>query len=508
MLSSLSQQLLQSGTTINIAGLRGSSPALISALSTSGPCCCILPDEHLSSIFEQDLRLFTDTRILVYPSYEVPPYTPLSPDQQTTAARLSTLYCLLEKQKQFFLITSIEALMRRVLPGKTISGSAELIIAGEECDQEQLAAALIRAGYEKVALVQRIGDFSIRGGIIDIFPPPFPLDHGSIQDGPVRLDFFGDTVDSLRVFNPLSQRSEKELAEMTVLPVSDILLPQRNSPAQNRILKNFRNAAVTHHWDRFQTELIYDHIVHNRRFAGMEFFLPLFSPDPDKTTTSAFDFLPQDTRLVIVDPESCRQTVQLISERIEANYLEALKNSSPALPPSDLFLNQSQIQDRITSYSRLLCSDFSEESTQSISITTTNHRLLKQDIGAQRRKRGLIAPLADQIALWQGQGDTVIICCRSNRHTRNLAELLDKHGQSIALLEAPLNLLRETQETDSLFLCNHPLQEGFSLPEHQLHFLSESELFGEMRLGSHKKGQHRKGEPSDSPNSKMGTWLK
>jgi transcription-repair coupling factor (superfamily II helicase) len=495
MLYSLSQQLLHPGTSLNVAGLRGSSPALISALSTSGPCCCILPDEHQVSLFEQDLRLFTTIQILVYSSYEIPPYTPLSPDHQTTAARLSTLYCLLENKERFFLITSVEALMRRVMPGRILTGIAELIITGEECDQEQLTAALVMAGYERVALVQRIGDFSIRGGIIDIFPPPFPVDQGIIQEGPVRLDFFGDTVDSLRMFDPRSQRSEKELAEMTILPVSDILYPQKNSPAQKRILKNLHDASVTHHWDRFQTEQIHDHIVQNRRFAGMEFFLPLFSQDSGKTTSSVFDFLPGNTRLVIVDPESCRQTVQLVSERIEANYLEARKNSAPALPPSDLFLDESQIQERIASYSRLLCSDFNEASSRSITVTTTNHRLLKQDIGAQRQKRGLIAPLTDQIVIWQRQGDTVIICCRSNRHTRNLAELLEKYGQSITLLEAPLELVRETDDTHRLFLCNHPLQEGFSLPEHKLHFLSESELFGEMRLGSHKKGQHQKGDP-------------
>ena len=495
MLHSLSQQLRSPRTTLNVAGLRGSSPALISALSTTGPCCCILPDEQLVALFEQDLRLFTDARILVYPGHEIPPYTPLSPDQQTTAARLSTLYCLLESQDRFFLITSVEALMRRVLPGKILGGSAELIMAGEDCDPVQLAAALIQCGYEKVALVQRVGDFSVRGGIMDIFPPPYPLDRGVIQEGPVRLDFFGDTVDSLRLFDPLSQRSEKELAELTVLPVSDILFPPGNSSAQRQILKNLRAAAASCQWDRFQTELIQDHILHSRRFAGMEFFLPLFTPDRLEATATLFDFLPAETRLVLVDPESCRQTVRLVSERVEANYLEARKNSVPALPPSALFLDEAQIQQGIDAHPRILCSDFSEASGETISITTTNHRLLKQEIGAQRRTRGLIAPLSDQITLWQDQGDKVIICCRSDRHTRNLAELLERHGQGLSLLEAPLALLGETGEPRTLLLCNHPLQEGFSLPDHHLHFLSESELFGEMRLGSHKKGQRQKGEP-------------
>jgi transcription-repair coupling factor (superfamily II helicase) len=496
MLETLSQQLLRHDT-INVAGLRGSSPALVSSLAATGPCCCILPDEYLVPLFEQDLRLFTDTRILIYPGYEIPPYTPLSPDQQTTAARLSTLYCLQENDEPFFLVTSVEALMRRVMPGKILTGTAELVIAGEECDQEQLVATLIHAGYEKVALVRGIGDFSIRGGIIDIFPPPFPIDRDMVQDGPIRLDFFGDTVDSIRIFDPLTQRSEKELAEATILPVSDILFPPEASPDQRRLLKTLRFSAETLRWDQLQTNLILDHIVSRRRFAGMEFFLPLFYADTNTHCASVFDFLPQKTRLIIIDPESCRQTVQLVTERITTNYCEAEKKSTPALPPSELFLNAEQLHTKMVAYSRILCSDFNQEVCESITITSTNHLLLKQNIGSERRKRGLIAPLTDQIALWQNQGDKVVLCCRSNRHARNLSELLGKHRQHVTPLPAPLTMeiLRKTEEADALFLCDFPLQEGFSLPEHRLHFLSESELFGEMRLGGRKKGQHQKGEP-------------
>jgi transcription-repair coupling factor (superfamily II helicase) len=491
----LSQHHLQAaGSAIKVAGLRGSSPALVAA-QTTGPCCCILPDEHQVPLFEQDLRLFTDARILTYPGYEIPPYTPLSPDQKTTAARLSTLYSLLENDSRFFLIASAEALMRQVMPGRVLRSSAELVMAGEDCDQAQLVAALVSAGYEKVSLVQRIGDFSVRGGIIDIFPPNFPLDDGSLQEGPVRLDFFGDTIDSLRVFNPLTQRSEREISEMTILPVTDILFPPPGSQAGKAILMRQRAAAESYQWNRQQTEQIADQIASARRFPGMEFFLPLFYPGDGAASESVFDFLPKDTQLVIVDPEACRQTVQLVSERIEANFREAREHSAAALPPSQLFLDADRMQEHIAARARIVCSDFSDEPGETITLSSTNHRLLKQEVASQRRKRGLIAPLIDQILDWQKQGDDVIICCRSSRHTKNLAELLTKHGQSIALRESPLTLQKDALAERPLFLCNHPLQEGFSLPDHHLHIISESELFGEMRIGGHKKGQGKKGEP-------------
>ena len=107
MKSQLLKQLHDTNS-LRISGLRGSSPAWLSGLlSGQQSCCCILPDEHLAPIFEQDLHLFTDKRILWYPGYEIPPYTPLSPDQQTTAARLATLYQLRENPGNKIMVTSI-----------------------------------------------------------------------------------------------------------------------------------------------------------------------------------------------------------------------------------------------------------------------------------------------------------------------------------------------------------------------------------------------------------------
>ena len=131
-----------------VSGLRGSSSAWLAALAAKeGNCCCIVPDEHLVSIFKQDLGLFTDKHILSYPGHEIPPYTLLSPDQHITAARLSTLYQLKERDTGYIMVTSIEALLRRVMPGRVLTGVAEYLMAGEECDQDSLLNALISGSF-------------------------------------------------------------------------------------------------------------------------------------------------------------------------------------------------------------------------------------------------------------------------------------------------------------------------------------------------------------------------
>lgn len=490
-------KLLNNTEHLAVSGLRGCSSAWLTAIAAKkGNCCCIVPDEHLVSIFEQDLKLFTDRHVLTYPGHEIPPYTLLSPDQQITAARLATLCQLKERDNGYILITSIEALLRRVMPKKMLAEVSEYLLAEEECDQDSLLKNLIHLGYEKVALTQSVGDFSVRGGIIDIFPPPFLLDGGDVHEGPLRLDFFGDTIESLRSFDPFSQRSTREIVDATLLPVTDILFAHESGGAHSATLQAFQVWGNNCGWDNDETVRIIERIKSGQRFAGMEFFLPLFYNDEEQTSSTVFDFLTPDTTLILTDPESIFQSMAITSERIEANYQTALEDRRPALPPADLFVDQEEVKRRMTSFRQLLFTDFPAEKSETVHISTGNHQLLKQDISLKRAKLGLLTPLTDQIFRWQAEGDRVIICCRSGRHTANLAELLSKHNHDIELLESPLDPAElPISSGDKLLLCNHPLSHGFSLTDQKLHLLSESELFGEMRMGSRSGKKHQKGDP-------------
>ena len=147
----------------------------------------ISPSERLAELAAHDINLFTKLPVIHYPGYDIPPYTPLSPDQTTVADRLNTLYRLFTDNQPVIIVASCESLLRRVIPKSTLGSLAELIINGEETEQEKLIHRLAELGYEHLSLVQATGDFSVRGGIADIFPPGY--------DAPLRLDFFGDTVD-------------------------------------------------------------------------------------------------------------------------------------------------------------------------------------------------------------------------------------------------------------------------------------------------------------------------
>lgn len=497
MINNILHSLGDTLSQISVSGLRGASPAYVATtLAQSRPCCCIVPDEHLLPIYEQDLGLFTSGELLLYPGHEIPPYTPLSPDQRITATRLSSLYRFKEGHGSI-LITSVEALLRRIMPRDILTSVVEYIEAGEDCDQDDLLENLIYLGYEKVALVQSIGDFSVRGGIIDIYPPPFSPEPNSLHEGPIRLDFFGDIIDSLRSFDPFTQRSTGEISSATLLPVTDILLGKEKKEYR-RMSRIFAELGETHSWNSEETARLIERSNSGLRFAGMEFFLPLYYGNTESPglSSSVFEFLPKNTALFMVDPEGVKQSMKLALERTSQNYLTARETAAPAISPKQLFLSEEEFDKELQSFDQLRVTDFVTPDDQAVRITTSNHLLLKQDISLKRAKLGLIAPLTEQIFFWQKEGDRVIICCRSSRHTRNLAELLTKYNHQVELLVPPIQLdhLIESGTTDSLYLCDHPLSAGFSMPESKLHLLSESELFGEMRLGNKSK-KKPKGEP-------------
>jgi len=492
MSDSFASSRIDSGTDTSISGLRGSAKSLFTALQAkSQPCCCIVPDEDMVPQVEEDLKLFSDLPVFSYPGYEIPPYTPLSPDPLTTAARLSTLYRLQEHDPQspFILVVSAEALMRRTLPANVLSDNAELLMAGEETDRDELIVKLSNLGYEHASLVQNVGEYSVRGGIFDIFPPSFLAD-GTLHTTPLRLDFFGDTIESLRGFNPISQRSIAEIEEAVILPASDICA----SSTTVNITQNFNEAAQKLAWDTDEYYPIQEKIRAGLRFPGMEFFLPLYYPD-SKQINTLFDFLPQNCCLIHYAPELEQQARDMVQERILNNFGEAENRKTPALPPYQIFLLPDETEEKMQSFARIQYSN-DMESADVHSLSATNHQILKQDISLQRKERGLIPPLSEQIRLWQSQGDQVLLCCRSQRQTKTLAELLEKHQHQIEFLKSPVSLskLSTARSTDILYLCDQPLSEGFSLSHSGIHFLSESELFGEMRLGKRRKTKESGGE--------------
>ena len=470
---------------INLAGLQGGSHAFVAArigARSKRPLLFIAPSERQAELAVQNISLFTSLPVILYPGFDIPPYTPLSPDQTTVAERLNALYRLLTADGPVIFVASSESLLRRVLPKSTLGALAELVIHGEDVEQEALLRSLVDLGYENVSLVQAIGDFSVRGGIVDIFPPGY--------EAPLRLDFFGDTVESLRTFDPISQRSITTIDEAVILPASNILFPPAASVHYVGIQSRFQKEAETLNWPPDALDALLEKISTGRRFPGIEFFLPLFYPDA-KGCPCPLQYLAEDTIVFIADQVEIQRSIELAWERIQANYQAAISSRTPALTPDTVFVSPENLAAELRDFTQVLVSAFPENDingSQALSFTAKNHLLLKQEIDLQRKHQGLLQPLATVLHGWNTRDEPVAMACRSPRHAQHLAELLSHYDIAVHIHDGPLEL--SSFDSAKILLLNQPLSEGFDLlldPDVQLHILSESELFGERRLGPRKK---------------------
>lgn len=490
-MQSILKRLRDASSPPDIFGLHGSSTALFLSRAVEflqRTLCCILPaDEHLE-ILAQDIAFFSKVRVLLYPSFEIPPYTPLSPDPATVCNRLATLYQLQENPEPCIVLTSAEAVLRRVLPASELNAHCELVIAGEETDRDALIAALTASGYQLCDMVRQEGDLSLRGGIVDVFPPTVD----ATQAGPLRLDFFGDTVESIRIFDPLTQRSRQSLAEAVLLPASDLLFPP--SGKRDALLARLAAAAEQHNWPSGETRMLRERLATGQHFPGMEFLLPLLYGGRAGLQT-VFDYLPAKAALIVCDPPAVRRRMLLVRDRIQANYAEAVQRQGAVLPPDDVFAAETEyaaVQERML-LARLTQLPDPDYPAPALTVETGDHNLLAQEIELQRKKRGLLAPLADRMLKWQQDHEAIVLACRSLRQAEHLREMLANYQLRVELLPAPFDHAA-LRDQNAVYCYEQPLSKGFDSIGEKVHFLSASELFGDKRLRTDRQRKRSRDE--------------
>ncbi|MBP0482901.1 transcription-repair coupling factor [Sagittula salina] len=245
----------------------------------SGPVLHIARDDKRLAALREALAFFApDMPVVVFPAWDCVPYDRVSPNADISAARMATLAGLVHGMPaRYVLLTTLGAAMQRIPPRQTLRQAAFSARVGDRVDEEALRAFLVRMGFSQAPTVTEPGDYAIRGGIIDIYPP----NTGQGEGGPVRLDFFGDTLDGARRFDPVTQRTTEKLDLVDLAPVSEVILDES---AILRFRQNYRiefGAAGT-------DDPLYEAVSAGRKHAGIEHWLPFFH----ETLETLFDYLP------------------------------------------------------------------------------------------------------------------------------------------------------------------------------------------------------------------------
>jgi transcription-repair coupling factor (superfamily II helicase) len=221
-----------------------------------------------------------EIEVISLPAWDCLPYDRASPGLRTAAERLAALAALAEAPTRAQLIvTTVNAVTQRTLPPDRIKALTAIIKPGTRIDRDALAAKLAANGYVRTDTVVEAGEYAVRGSLLDLMPA------GSTTA--LRLDFFGDEVETLRHFDPATQRSLGSAPAFTLLPVSEVLLDDTR-------IKNFRSAYLERFGATATGDPLYEAVSDGRRLAGMEHWLPLFEPD----LTTAFDYFGADALIV------------------------------------------------------------------------------------------------------------------------------------------------------------------------------------------------------------------
>jgi transcription-repair coupling factor (superfamily II helicase) len=219
-------------------------------------------DQRLSTLAEQIAFFAPDLEVLRFPAWDCLPYDRVSPSADVLARRISTLTQLnKETVKPRLVLTTVNAALQRVVARGTIGKSSFTAAPGNRVNSDNLQAFLANNGFSRVGTVVDPGDFAVRGGIIDIFPPG--------AENPVRLDFFGDTLESIREFDTQSQRSTVTLRTLTLNPANEVLL----SPES---IGRFRTGYAAAFGGLDLNDPLYESVTNGRRYQGMEHWMPLF----------------------------------------------------------------------------------------------------------------------------------------------------------------------------------------------------------------------------------------
>lgn len=242
---------------------------------SNAPVCHVARDAGRLASMQETLALFApDVPVFVFPGWDCVPYDRVSANADISAARMACLAALVHGMpKQYILLTTLSAATQRVPAREILKSAAFKAHVGERLDEAALRGFLVRMGFTQSPTVMEPGDYAIRGGIIDIFPPG--------DSGPVRLDMFGDILDGIRKFDPASQRTTDKLDMIELAPVSEVIL---DDAAITRFRQSYRiefGAAGT-------DDPLYEAVSAGKKHQGVEHWLPFFHAKLE----TLFDYIP------------------------------------------------------------------------------------------------------------------------------------------------------------------------------------------------------------------------
>ena len=391
---------------------------------------------------------------------------------EATAKRLETLYAIRTAISPILVVTSALALLEALMPPEVLVKHVEYKVKGEELEIDLLCRQLIDRGYYPVSLVEEYGDLSRRGGILDIYAP--------LYRWPLRFEFFGDELESIRLFHPSSQRSLGVLEDAMLLPASEIILDaEARARAQEAVYADVRDGVLTPSAGNVWLERIQE----GYQAGAFESVLPVFY---EKTAT-LLDYL--DPRTILFWSDANRSHTEMAQSywQMCRDWTENPSTNEWQRPPSELYSSPDQVHQIGKRFQQVWVNALKEpaEVPVAFDLGAGGHSELNLAIRSHQNKERILEPLAQQFSAWQEDGIRSFLVCHQKEQARRLAELLMGYG--VDVLFSTLAFGEESFESPAVKVLVGPSLPGFLWPAERLAVVSEEEVFGRRsRRGSRK----------------------
>ncbi|MES0881972.1 transcription-repair coupling factor [Roseibium sp. SCP14] len=409
-----------------------------------------------------------DIEILQLPAWDCLPYDRVSPNSAISARRLLALGQLargIQEGRKTVLLTTLNAAVQRVPERSFMAEQTFSMAPGNQVDMAAISNWLEMNGFSRTPTVRETGEYAVRGGIVDLYAPG--------ADEPVRLDFFGDTLESIRSFNAETQRTSKQLKRLDLVPMSEVVLSEE-------AISRFRRSYLATFGAASREDVLYQSISDGRRYAGMEHWLPLFH----ERLETLFDYI-GETPLVLDTSaaDAVRERIDQVNEhykaRQDAREMGTTAGTVPYMPvePEKLYFSENEWTAAIA--------DRASASLDAFTPPPGSGKTVIELAGKQGRSFAaeraagdvnIFDALTTHVRELQKDGKRTVIACWSDGSRDRLGQIISDHGLGAT---QEVNTLKdvETLPAKTSALCVLGIEHGFEVGD--LAFIGEQDILGD-----------------------------
>jgi transcription-repair coupling factor (superfamily II helicase) len=441
-----------------LEGLHDSSAGFIFSQlfqKTPGPFLWLCLNNRQAERLAESLRYFLPAKlsdsVLVLPGSEANPYRGLSPHPEISEKRAVGLWRLLEGFDGFCITTLHSAVARLISPQRFLSECVELEV-GSFTPMSHLLTRLRELGYVREDPVTGLGEYSWRGGIVDVYSPS--------AEHPVRIEFFGDEVESIRAFDPGTQRSIALVPGCSIVPMREILVTARDVSDWHEKAPDYWNEV------RFAQALQekMEFTENLELFNGFEYLLPLVL-ETQHGLADYLDFSPKERplRVVFQGPSDFWKEFLRLENAAQRDHLERQAGGELTLPPDRLFFSKAELEEWISRHKSYQLEELWTEPVQP-------HRF---DFTSERKYQGRLQELLQDVVKWRAAGERVVLTMQSRGMAERVVDIFREYETTVPFEEGGF----AEAVSHPLSVTHGKLSEGFHSPSLRLHVLSQDNVF-------------------------------